>query len=116
MPYSSHFPYYTQRTIVVDQDMIEYAQRQTEITEYIDVVLESCIGDFNDHITRQVVHTLIHDYIESLQTFRGIDFVVICDETNNSPKLVDKGVLVVDVTGYNICRVLYAKSMYPGGY
>lgn len=115
MPYSCRFPYPTQRKIVIDLDIIEYARRQTEIAEYIDVVLESCIGDLNDKITRQVVYTLTHNFIESLQIFRGIDFVVICDETNNHPNMEDKGVIAVDVTGYDIHRILYATSLFHGG-
>lgn len=88
-----------------------YIQRQLDIIEYTDVVLRSCMGDFNDYITRQVVHVLIHEFITSLQTFRGIEFRVICDHTNNPSYMIDKGYLVVDIDGYNIHRELSKRGM-----
>lgn len=52
----------------------------------------------NDDITRNSLLNMIRPYLRGVQGNRGIDeFLVICDETNNTPQIIDNNTLVVDV-------------------
>ena len=52
----------------------------------------------NDEITRTAIRGHLHNHLTSL-TQRSIitDFFVICDETNNSPSVIDSGILQADI-------------------
>jgi phage tail sheath protein FI len=56
------------------------------------------IMEFNDTFTRNRIVSMINPYLGSVKAGRGVqDFLVICDETNNTPDVISRNQLIVDV-------------------
>jgi phage tail sheath protein FI len=61
-------------------------------------VLEPCYFEPNDEITRSYVSNVLTAYMGRLKEERQIvDYLVRCNEMNNSPKRVDNNEMYVDV-------------------
>ena len=60
----------------------------------IETVLSSYVYEPNDTITRNSVCSEIEG---CLQTYALDDYTVVCDESNNQPETVDRGLLRVEV-------------------
>jgi hypothetical protein len=70
------------------------------------IVLEKAIStaskyslfEFNDAFTRAQFKNLVNPYLRNIKGRRGItDFVVVCDETNNTPAVIDANQFVGDI-------------------
>ena len=70
------------------------------------IVLEKAISasskyslfEFNDAFTRAQFKNLVTPYLRTIQGRRGItDFLVVCDETNNTPQIIDSNQFVGDI-------------------
>ena len=70
------------------------------------IVLEKAIAraakyslfEFNDNFTRSQFKNLVNPYLRTIQGRRGItDFQVICDDTNNTPAIIDANQFVGDI-------------------
>lgn len=70
------------------------------------IVLEKAISlaakytlfEFNDAFTRTQFRNLIEPYLRDVQGRRGIyDFKVVCDETNNTPEVIDRNEFIGDI-------------------
>jgi hypothetical protein len=70
------------------------------------IVLEKAIStsakfslfEFNDAFTRAQFKNLVTPYLRTIQGRRGItDFLVVCDETNNTPQVIDTNQFVGDI-------------------
>lgn len=70
------------------------------------IVLEKAIAraakfslfEFNDAFTRAQFIALVEPYLRDVQGRRGIfDFRVVCDETNNTPEVIDRNEFVGDI-------------------
>jgi hypothetical protein len=70
------------------------------------IVLEKAIStaakftlfEFNDEFTRAQFRNLVEPYLRDIQGRRGIyDFRVVCDETNNTPEVIDRNEFVGDI-------------------
>lgn len=64
------------------------------ILDYIQKIMaeamEQSLFEFNDAGTRGLMRSLTETRLRNLQNSRAIyDFLVICDETNNTPKVID---------------------------
>ena len=60
--------------------------------------------EFNDVFTRNAILAMFNPFLSSVKAGRGIeDFLVVCDETNNTPDVISRNELVVDI---------YIKPMY----
>jgi phage tail sheath protein FI len=58
----------------------------------------SSLFEFNDQFTRAQFIALIEPYLRDVQGRRGItDFRVVCDETNNTPEVIDRNEFVGDI-------------------
>jgi phage tail sheath protein FI len=58
----------------------------------------SSIFEFNDQFTRAQFVALVEPYLRDVQGRRGItDFRVVCDETNNTPEVIDRNEFVGDI-------------------
>lgn len=56
------------------------------------------IMEFNDNFTRNRIISMIKPYLSTVQAGRGIqDFLVICDESNNTADVISRNQLVVDI-------------------
>ena len=54
--------------------------------------------EFNDAFTRAQFKNLITPYLRNVQGRRGItDFLVVCDDTNNTPQVIDSDQFVGDI-------------------
>lgn len=70
------------------------------------IVLEKAIAkaaqmslfEFNDVFTRAQFKNMVEPYLRQVQGSRGIyDFRVVCDETNNTPQIIDTNQFVGDI-------------------
>jgi hypothetical protein len=70
------------------------------------IVLEKAIAlaakytlfEFNDAFTRTQFRNLVEPYLRDVQGRRGIfDFKVVCDETNNTPEVIDRNEFIGDI-------------------
>jgi hypothetical protein len=70
------------------------------------IVLEKAIAtaskytlfEFNDEFTRASFRNLVEPYLRDVQGRRGLyDFKVVCDETNNTPEVIDGNRFVGDI-------------------
>ena len=70
------------------------------------IVLEKAIAraakrslfEFNDEFTRAQFKSLVEPFLRTVQGRRGIyDFRVVCDETNNTPDIIDRNEFVGDI-------------------
>jgi hypothetical protein len=70
------------------------------------IVLEKAIStaskytlfEFNDQFTRSQFKNLVIPYLRDVQGRRGItDFLVVCDDTNNTPEIIDRNEFVGDI-------------------
>lgn len=54
--------------------------------------------EFNDEFTRSQFRNLVIPFLRTLRSQRGIaDFKVVCDETNNTPQVIDSNQFVADI-------------------
>jgi hypothetical protein len=54
--------------------------------------------ELNDRITRDSIKQMIDDYLNDIMLRRGLyDYLVVCDESNNSPVRIDRNELWVDI-------------------
>jgi phage tail sheath protein FI len=70
------------------------------------IVLEKAIStaakftlfEFNDAFTRSQFVNLVDPFLRDVQSRRGVqDFRVVCDETNNTPEVIDRNEFVGDI-------------------
>jgi len=58
----------------------------------------STMFEFNDQFTRASFVNLVEPYLRDVQGRRGItDFRVVCDESNNTPEVIDRNEFVGDI-------------------
>ena len=64
----------------------------------IALAARSTLFEFNDAFTRSQFKNLVEPYLRDVQGRRGIyDFKVVCDETNNTPQVIDSNQFVGDI-------------------
>lgn len=58
----------------------------------------SSLFEFNDEFTRAQFVNLVEPFLRTVQGRRGIyDFRVVCDETNNTPEIIDRNEFIGDI-------------------
>ena len=68
------------------------------LEDAISAAAKDQLFEFNDEITRTNFVNIIEPFLRDVQAKRGIfDFVVICDETNNTAAVIDSNELVADI-------------------
>ena len=64
----------------------------------ISIAAQYFLFEFNDAITRAQFVNMVEPYLRNIQSRRGIyDFKVVCDETNNTPYVIDTNQLIADI-------------------
>jgi phage tail sheath protein FI len=64
----------------------------------ISSVARDQLFEFNDEITRTSFVNSVEPFLREVQSNRGIqDFVVVCDESNNTSAVIDRNEFVADV-------------------
>jgi phage tail sheath protein FI len=70
------------------------------------IVLEKSIStaskytlfEFNDAFTRSQFKNLVTPFLRTVKGRRGIyDFLVVCDDTNNTPQIIDSNQFIGDI-------------------
>ena len=79
-------------------DRVNVARLLAYLRERFDPLARPFIFEPNDNITRANVKQVFDSFLGELLSKRAIyDFVVVCDETNNTPARIDRNELYVDV-------------------
>lgn len=72
--------------------LVSYMRRQ------LDLIAKPFIFEPNDELTRNEIKGVIDSFCNELMAKRGInDYLVVCDESNNTPARIDRNELHVDV-------------------
>ena len=69
---------------------------------YIEGAIEAAANDqlfeFNDEVTRTNFVNIVEPFLRDVESKRGItDYIVVCDETNNTPAVIDRNEFVADI-------------------
>ena len=68
------------------------------LEDAISAAAKDQLFEFNDEVTRQNFVNTIEPFLRDVQAKRGIfDYVVICDETNNTAAVIDNNEFVADI-------------------
>jgi phage tail sheath protein FI len=68
------------------------------LEDAISAAAKDQLFEFNDEITRANFVNIIEPFLRDVQAKRGIqDYVVICDETNNTAAIIDSNEFVADI-------------------
>ena len=68
------------------------------IEEAITAAAKDQLFEFNDEVTRTNFVNIVEPFLRDVKSKRGItDFIVVCDETNNTPAVVDRNEFVADI-------------------
>jgi Phage tail sheath protein subtilisin-like domain/Phage tail sheath C-terminal domain len=68
------------------------------LEDAISAAAKDFLFEFNDEITRTSFVNIIEPFLRDVQSKRGIfDYVVICDETNNTAAVIDSNEFVADI-------------------
>lgn len=79
-------------------DRINVRRLFITIESSIEAAARDQLFEFNDSITRSNFLNIVEPYLRDVQAKRGIsDFLVICDETNNTPDIIDANEFRADV-------------------
>ena len=59
---------------------------------------EAVLFEQNDTVTRAGFNASISSYLSEVQARRGVtDFLVVCDESNNTPEVIDRNEFVAEL-------------------
>ena len=68
------------------------------LEDAISAAAKDFLFEFNDEITRTNFVNIVEPFLRDVQSKRGItDFVVVCDETNNTAAVIDNNEFVADI-------------------
>jgi len=68
------------------------------LEDAISAAAKDQLFEFNDELTRTNFVNIIEPFLRDVQSKRGIfDFVVVCDETNNTAAVIDSNEFVADI-------------------
>ena len=68
------------------------------LEDAISAAAKDQLFEFNDEITRTNFVNVVEPFLRDVQAKRGIfDFVVVCDETNNTAAIIDNNEFVADI-------------------
>ena len=68
------------------------------LEDAISAAAKDFLFEFNDEITRTNFVNIIEPFLRDVQSKRGIqDYVVICDETNNTAAIIDSNEFIADI-------------------
>jgi len=91
-------------------DRVNVARLVCYLRERFEPLARPFIFEPNDRQTRSTVKNRFDDFLTDLISKRGLyDFLVVCDETNNTPARIDRNELYVDVA---IAPVKAAEFIY----
>ena len=79
-------------------DRINVRRLFLTVEQALQKAAESQLFELNDQITRANFVNIVEPYLRDVQAKRGIyDYLVICDETNNTPDIIDNNEFRADI-------------------
>jgi Phage tail sheath C-terminal domain len=79
-------------------DRINVARLIVYMRRQLDIIAKPYVFEPNDKITRDEIKNSVESFLLELVGQRALyDYVVVCDDTNNTPSRIDKNELYVDV-------------------
>ena len=79
-------------------DRINVRRLFLTVEKALERVAQSQLFEFNDQITRSNFINVVEPYLRDVQAKRGLfDFRVICDESNNTPDIIDNNEFRADI-------------------
>ena len=79
-------------------DRINVRRLFLTVEQSLQKAAEAQLFEFNDQITRANFVNIVEPYLRDIQAKRGIyDYLVICDETNNTPDVIDNNEFRADI-------------------
>ena len=64
----------------------------------IEEAAKAQLFELNDEVTRGVFRSIVEPFLRDVQSRRGItDFLVVCDETNNTPAVIDANEFLAEI-------------------
>jgi len=79
-------------------DRINVRRLFLTVEQALQKAAEAQLFEFNDQITRTNFVNIVEPYLRDIQSKRGIyDYLVICDETNNTPDIIDNNEFRADI-------------------
>lgn len=79
-------------------DRINVRRLFIEIERAIGSAADTQLFEFNDPSTRANFINIVEPYLRDVQAKRGItDFLLVCDETNNTPAVIDRNEFIADI-------------------
>ena len=80
------------------RDRINVRRLFLNLEARIEIAARTQLFEFNDEITRANFRNIVEPFLRGVQSKRGItDFLVICDETNNTPDVIDANEFKCDI-------------------
>ena len=68
------------------------------VEEAIAAAAQDQLFEFNDEVTRTNFVNIVEPFLRDVRAKRGLtDFLVVCDETNNTPAVIDRNEFVADI-------------------
>ena len=93
-----NFGQYTRANAASALDRINVARLVAHVRRQLDILVRPYIFEPNDKITRAEVRNAVQSFFLELVSQRAIyDFIVVCDESNNTAARIDRSELWVDV-------------------
>jgi len=88
----------TRQSAATALDRINVARLVNYIRYQLEVLTKPLVFEPNDKITRNEAKQAIESLMNSLVARRGLyDYLVVCDETNNTPASIDRNELHIDI-------------------
>ena len=79
-------------------DRINVRRLFLTVEQALEKAAQAQLFEFNDQITRANFVNIVEPYLRDVQSKRGIyDYLVICDETNNTPDIIDNNEFRADI-------------------
>jgi phage tail sheath protein FI len=79
-------------------DRTNVARLTCYIRDRLQVAVRPFLFEPNDSITRSQVRAVVQTLMADIQTKRGLyDYLVVCDDSNNTPARIDRSELWIDI-------------------
>jgi hypothetical protein len=79
-------------------DRINVRRLFLNIERRVDALAQGVLFEQNDTITRSGFSSAVNSYLAEIRADRGLtDFLVVCDESNNTPSVIDRNEFVADI-------------------
>ena len=79
-------------------DRINVRRLFLNVEKRIEGLAKAVLFDLNDEITRGSFSSAANAYLNEVQARRGVtDFLVVCNETNNTPEVIDRNEFVAEL-------------------